>query len=508
MTGNNKEGHRAVGVWIRVSTDDQARGDSPEIHRTRAEQYAGFKGWQIVETYDLSGVSGKAVMDHPETKRMLDDIKTGRISALLFSKLARLARNTRELLEFAEIFRTNGADLISLQESIDTSTPSGRLFYTMIAAMAQWEREEIADRVRSAAITRAKMGKCVGGAAPYGYQWQDGDMIPHPDEAPIRALAYELFAVHQRKSTVAKMLTERGFRTRKGRPFSLQTIDHYLRDPTAKGLRRSNYTTAGDTPGSVLFKPEDEWEWHQCEPIVPVELWERCNAILDAQRKGKRIGPRGKYLFAGKIVCAHDRQKMYVLNEAPKFICRTCRNKIPQDDVEAIFRDQLRAFFMSDDDLQKFLGSSSDDITAKKDQMAVLGRERDAVTIDREKVLKGYLSDKLTPARFGELESQAEARLHEIDKGIAALEGEIAAHQVTKDSSEEVIANARDLYGRWDDLSYEAKQSIIETITDEIVIGDRDVAVHLHYVPVSPEAGKKVQNTFSLFPSGSRKYPA
>src|SRR5256885_17140046 len=104
-----------VGIWIRVSTEDQAQGESPEHHEQRAREYAKFNGWNVTEMYDLAGVSGKTVMEHPETKRMLADIKTGHISGLIFSKLARLARNTRELLEFADRFRENGADMISLQ---------------------------------------------------------------------------------------------------------------------------------------------------------------------------------------------------------------------------------------------------------------------------------------------------------------------------------------------------------------------------------------------------------
>jgi len=83
---NPSKGKR-VGIWIRVSTEDQAQGDSPEHHELRARAYADAKEWSVIELYDLSGVSGKSVVEHPEAKRMLADVASGHITALIFSKI-------------------------------------------------------------------------------------------------------------------------------------------------------------------------------------------------------------------------------------------------------------------------------------------------------------------------------------------------------------------------------------------------------------------------------------
>ena len=74
-----------VGIWIRVSTEFQVRDESPEHHEERARLYAQAKGWNIVKIYRLDAVSGKSVMDHPQARMMLEDIRNGRITGLIFS---------------------------------------------------------------------------------------------------------------------------------------------------------------------------------------------------------------------------------------------------------------------------------------------------------------------------------------------------------------------------------------------------------------------------------------
>lgn len=493
--GSDKDVGHTVGIWIRVSTEDQAQGESPEHHLERAKMYAASRGWIVGTVYDLSGVSGKSVVEHGEAQRMLEDVKSGRIRGLIFSKLARLARNTRELLDFAEYFDRYGADLVSLYEAIDTSTPSGRLFYTMIAAMAQWEREEIADRVAASVPIRAKLGKNTGGPASFGYDWIDGKLEPHPEEAPVRKLIYELYLEHRRKKTVARLLNEQGFRTRTGAKFSDTTIDRLLRDPTAKGEHRANYTTqrSHKTNGKTwAYKPRDEWVIQKVEPVVSASLWAECNAILEAQAARRNVGPKGKYLFAGKTHCACG-GKMYVKTGTHKFACGKCRNKMPVDDLEAVFRDEMKRFFWSEEDLSAFLANADQEIVDHSNQIETLKAEKAQLKVECDRIYRDYMDETMTREAFGELYTEKKARMKEIDTAIPQIMGKIDALKVARLSSEEVISGARDLYGRWDDLTFEDKVSIIEAIVEKIEIGERDIELSLHYVPSRELADERQQ---------------
>ena len=472
-----------IGIWIRVSTEDQATGDSPKHHELRARAYATAKDWPVAELYDLSGVSGKTVMEHPETQRMLHDIKRGHITGLIFSKLARLARNTKELLEFSDYFRTHNAALISLQEAIDTSTPAGRLFYTMISAMAEWERDEISSRVAASVPIRAKLGKSTGGAAPFGYKWESNQIKIDPKEAPIRKHMYELFLEHKRKRTTARVMSDMGYRTRNGSEFRDVTLERLLRDPIGKGKRRANYTKSRGEKKHWDVKPEDDWVWTDVEPLISEETWDQVQALLNANSTGKRVARKpAVHIFSGITFCGCG-GVMRVPSNNPKYVCAKCKAKIPTEDLEAIYRSELDNFLLSEDIIGEYLHRATDAVRDKMEQLDVLKKEQKSIQQQIDKTYDLYMKDKISADGFGVKCKPLEERLAQINDEIPKRESELDLIKIDNLAKHSVLEQSTDLSKRWDQMTKDQQYGIVEVITDSIIVKEQEIAINFHYLP-------------------------
>lgn len=502
---------KRVGIWIRVSTEDQAKGESPEHHEARAKMYAEMKGWEVVEVYRLEGVSGKSVMGHPETQRMLRDVKEGKIKALIFSKLARLARNSKELLEFADLFKQHEADLVSLQESIDTSTPAGRLFYTLLAAMAQWEREEIAERVAASVPIRAQLGKSLGGTAPFGYVWKEKRLAIHPDEAPVVVRAFEVFREKKKLLTTARILNQEGYRTRKGY-FTRTTVERMLKNPVYKGLRRANYTKSLGDGKSWRMKPETEWVYCQVPAIVSNDLWEECNQILQG-RQGKYPHPakEGHYLFSGLLRCECG-GKMYVYwaqAKELKYRCFKCGAKIEEKIVRDQYLNALESMVLKPEQLEQ--SDQQGTVEEREERLQLLRRELQSVErqIDNLIALVGErLLDKPTfSARFEPLRERKEQLAQEIPR----LQAEIDYLKTTHLAKAYTLDQARTLTALWPSLTPEEQRTATKELVHSITAGKDTLTFTFYWLPEfatgSPTAMKSERNLNGSPVSGARNSP-
>lgn len=497
-----KDSSKMVGIWVRVSTEDQVRGESPEHHEQRARAYCEAKGWTVATVYRLEAVSGRAVIEHSEARRMLRDLQAGLISGLVFSKLARLARNTKELLEFAERFRAVGADLISLQEAIDTSSPAGRLFFTMIAAMAQWEREEIVERIKASIPIRAKMGKQVAGDAPFGYRWRDRRLEPNPDEAPVRVLIYELFAEHRRKGTVAKILNERGYRTRRGALFSDIAILRLLRDPTAKGIHRANHTTMAPDGKTVVAKPESEWVYRPVEPIVSEELWNTCARIMAEQETNlKQPTKRAVHLFSGLTYCACG-AKMYVPSNTAKYVCQECRNKIPTSDLEAIFVEQVKHRLVSPEDIEAYSDAAEETLADKERLLGSLQLRLKQLASEEDNLFTLFAEKQIAVEDFGRRHRPISEQRTQIEQELPRLQAECDVIRINNLAREEALDEARTIAGQWHVLDNPDKRQIIEAITSKIIVANDNIEITLLQLQEIPEYATKGQRDHATASAG------
>jgi site-specific DNA recombinase len=484
--------NKPVGIWIRVSTEDQAKGESPEHHEERARSYAKSKGWQVKEVYNLAGQTGKAVMQHPEARRMMKDIERGHITGLEFSKLARLSRNRRELEDFSDFFNKHRADLISLSEAIDTSTAGGRMFFHLLGVFAQWEREEITERVNASVLTRAKLGKSINGTSPYGYVWKDRKLVIKPEEAAIRRKAYELFLQYRRKGQVAKELNAAGYRTRNGNIWRDTSIERILNESSAKGVYVFNTMRLVGTWQTEL-KPESEWGRAECPPIVSETLWNQVNQIIEEQLKSwKKPGKPPVHLFSGLAHCSCG-HKMYVAANSPKYFCRKCCNKIAIVDLEAIVRDEMKLFFGQSERIAGHLEAANRNLTEKSELLGTHQREIVKAREEMHQTHQLYLHKQISGDGFRDLYTPAEERLNQLLTELPKLEAEVDFLKVNKMSADDVLHESASLYDRWPKMEVPEKRKIVEAIIEKVVIGDGEIDITYSHLPTSIEQCKNQQ---------------
>ena len=156
MTVPSDKTPRRAGLYARVSTGEQ----EPENQLGPLRAFAAARGWGGAEFVDR-GVSG-ARERRPGLDALLAAVRTRKVDVVVIVKLDRLARSTHHLLSMAKEFESLGVDFIAIDQAVDTTTPTGRLLFTLLSAISEFERDLIRERV-IAGVRRARaLGKHLG----------------------------------------------------------------------------------------------------------------------------------------------------------------------------------------------------------------------------------------------------------------------------------------------------------------------------------------------------------
>jgi DNA invertase Pin-like site-specific DNA recombinase len=148
-----------LAIYARVSTTNH--GQNVTVQTRELQQFAEARGWQTVDMYIDAGVSG-AKDSRPELNRMMADAHKRRFDVVAVWRFDRFARSVSHLLRALETFSALGIAFVSLSENVDTTTPTGKMIFTVLGAVAELERSLIAERVRAGLRNARAKGKTLG----------------------------------------------------------------------------------------------------------------------------------------------------------------------------------------------------------------------------------------------------------------------------------------------------------------------------------------------------------
>lgn len=209
----------STGIYIRVSTEDQAKdGFSINAQKEKLTKYAEANDWKIFDYYIDDGISGKNLDGRPEVTRLLNDVENGKINNVLIYKLDRLTRSVRDLIYLIELFEKHNCTFNSQTEKIDTSNAVGRMFVKIIGIFAEFERENLAERVSFGYEQKTREGNYTNTNGVYGYDYIIGEqkIIVNNEEKELVNRIYDLYIDGMSLWKIARLLNMERVKTKRG----------------------------------------------------------------------------------------------------------------------------------------------------------------------------------------------------------------------------------------------------------------------------------------------------
>ena len=454
-------GNGITALYVRVSTKFQAEeGYSITAQLEKLHYFCKSKGWENVKEYVDGGYSGSN-LERPFIKELISDANNGKIKRVVVVKLDRLSRSQKDTLYLIEdVFLKNNVEFISLNESLDTSTPFGKAMIGILSVFAQLERENIYLRTRIGMKERAKLGYWRGGGTtPFGYDYDINQGILVPNEnAEIVKQIYRLYLDGMSPQKIADM-------------FDLKY------DKLIIGiLTRKVYH------GIIQYKGEEYQGLH--EPIITEEMYNQVQIDMERRSKRARAIQRHDHLLTGLIYCGVCGARMRYMKwggDRWKIACYTkakdkrYMSKMKDCDSDYVWADDVEKIIIDD-----LFNISIKLQNNKMEQSVIDPLERIKKEIENKKeqikrvmILYTEQSDTIPEDIFNSF-------VEELNYDINKLENkynEESKTRISKKNIDSIIDKVVSIGDIWDDLDEKGKQKIIRECVEKIVIDKGKISI-------------------------------
>ena len=456
---------KSAGIYIRVSTFDQAReGFSLGEQEERLKEFCNFKRYNIYKVYQDAGISAKNDK-RPAYQEMIEDVKKGNINVIVALKLDRLTRSVYDIEKLMKFVNDYECDIDCMADESNTTTSNGRMVMRIMTSVSQNEIEKCSERTKFGMAGAIKNGH-IPNRTGLGFKRENKKLVPDPLTKDIIVRIFDLYLEGKSHQAIANIYNKEKV---------LGKTNWY--DSTIQKIL-SNELYKGDYVNGKRTKHPTYYE-NVIEPIVSKEKWESCQ--YQKLRNARHYERTATYLFTNKLKCSKcgnflgghattktNGKKYYY------YKCNTCKTYFNEIDIEK----ELKAFMLElakQDDLinnyyTPFIKSKLEDKTEDyKKEIKDLDKQLDRI---KTAYINGVVKLEDFDKEIKHIEYQ-KSDLEKRQKGQKQYEDlsfTLNDLLIIQDIQEIEFYTNPDVLNNWSNKSKEDKQKIIGKYIDNITI--------------------------------------
>ena len=467
---------KTAGVYIRVSTEDQAReGFSLGEQEEKLLQLCKFKELEVYKVYKDAGISAKDMEHRPQFQEMLQDMKEGKINYIVAYKLDRITRSVRDLEELISVLEQYNCFLLCDRDDVNTSTANGRFFVRMLTVLSQLEIEIVSERTKFGLNGAIKSGH-IPGQRPFGYtKSEDKKMIVDNATRPYVEKIFDMYLEGKSFQQIANYFKENNIYPKKK-----------WRDTTIQKII-DNKIYMGDYEQYKRIGKQENLEpivyMNVVEPIISRAKWEECQK---QKERNQRTYTRDRiYTFFQRLKCpscgrimkckgsgGSKRKYMY-------YTCEHCHVNFNENYVEELLESFIYDLLEYDMAVKKFFLPILEDKNNKIDTTTI-DKEIRNLEKQRDRIKQAYIKGIVEMEDFKEDYKLIEDKLANLEN----KKLELVNLETFNYSPHELLAE-RDLErekmirldtlnsllkSKWNDMDKSEKQEFISKFIDTIEI--------------------------------------
>ena len=400
------EGKKIAGIYIRVSTFDQAReGFSLPEQEEKLKEFCNYKGYEIYKIYKDAGISAKDDK-RPAYQQMIEDVKNKKINVVVALKLDRITRSVYDVEKLMKILNEYDCDLDCKDDDSNTITSNGKMYIRLTTAFSQNEIERCSERTKFGMVGAIKAGH-IPNKTPIGFKRDNKKLVPDPLTKDIVIRMYDLYLEGKSYQAIANIYNKEQILARTN-----------WKDSTVQKIM-TNELYKGDFVNGKRTKHPTYYE-NVVEGIVSKEKWDNCQ--YQTKRNARHYERTATYLFTNKLKCSvcgsflggKASTKKKTGKKYYYYKCKKCRTNYKEDDIRNGLLLQLYDLIKKDNMINKYytpfikskIDNNTDEITKKiKD----LEKQKD-------RIKSAYMQGIVKMNEFGNELKSIEYNIKELNK--------------------------------------------------------------------------------------------